>query len=183
MVLEVRMSLFILYLVMLKATATTFNGPMSLPILREELVVKRPLLTDRELTAAVTAAQSSPGPMGIYVVSVGYFAAGVPGAVAGYAALVTPAFAAIPLMLGLGRRLEHPRARSALDAMVIASAGLILISAAPLARESIRWWMPAGVAIATLLLLVWKRVPTIALIGAAALLGALTAVLEPLLCP
>jgi chromate transporter len=178
MVLARRMSLLILYLVMLKATATTFNGPMSLPILREELVVKRDVLTDRELTAAVTAAQSSPGPMGIYVVSVGYFAAGVPGAVAGYAALVTPAFVAIPLMLGLGRRLEHPRARSALDAMVIASAGLILVSAAPLARESIRWWMPACVAGAALILLVTKRVPTVWLIGMAAILGAFIAIVR-----
>jgi chromate transporter len=179
MVLVVGMSLLILYLVMLKATATTFNGPMSLPILREELVVNRHVLTDRELTAAVTAAQSSPGPMGIYVVSVGYFASGLPGAVAGYAALVTPAFLAIPLMLGLGRRLQHPRARSALDAMVIASAGLILLSAGPLAQESIRWWMPAAVSVASLMLLVLKRVPTVWLIGAAALLGALVALVAP----
>jgi len=86
---------------MVKATVTTFNGPMSLPILRDELVVRRHVITDRELTAAVTAAQSAPGPMGIYVVSVGYCVAGIPGAAIGWLALVTPGFLAVPLIRGM----------------------------------------------------------------------------------
>jgi hypothetical protein len=62
--------------------------------------------------------------------------------------------------------------------MVIASAGLILVSAAPLARESIRWWMPSCVAGAALILLVTKRVPTVWLIGMAAILGAFIAIVR-----
>lgn len=169
------MSLALLYLLMLKATVTTFNGPMSLPLLREELVVKRHVLSDRHLAAAVTAAQASPGPMGIYVVSVGYFVAGVPGAIAGYLALITPAFIAVPLIRGIGRRLEHPRARSALDAALIASAGLILTSAGPLAQASIDGWFRAAIAIIATLLVATTRTPTILLIGSALLLGGITA--------
>lgn len=169
------MSLLLLYLLMLKATVTTFNGQMSLPILRDELVVKRHVLTDRELSAAVTAAQSSPGPMGIYVVSVGYFVAGVPGAAAGWFALVTPAFVAVPLMRGIGRRLQHPRAKRMLSAAVLASAGLIVLSAVPLAEASVHTPLRAGIAAAAFALVAFTRLPTIVIIGASAALGAITA--------
>ena len=165
------MNLFALYLVMLKATLTTLNGPMSLPILRDELVVKRHALTDRDLSAAVTAAQSSPGPMGIYVVSVGYFAAGTPGAIAGWLALVTPAFIAVPLMRGIGRRLEHPRAKRTLDAAVLASAGLILMSAGPLARASLLDAVHACIAVGAFLLAALTRIPTVLIIAAAGTVG------------
>jgi chromate transporter len=165
------MNLLLLYLLMLKATVTALNGPMSLPVLRDELVVKRHVLSDRELTAAVTAAQSSPGPMGIYVVSVGYFVAGIPGAAVGWLALVTPSFIAIPLMRRIGRRLEHPRARRVLDAAVIASAGLIFVSAAPLATSSIHDVFRAVTAATAFALIAFTRVPTVAIIAAAALAG------------
>ena len=76
------MSVLLLYFLFLKATVTSFNGPSSLPILREDLVVRRHILTDRQLNAAVVAGRCAPGPMGIYVVSVGYFIGGLPGAFA-----------------------------------------------------------------------------------------------------
>ena len=165
------MNLFLLYLVMLKATVTSLNGPMSLPVLRDELVVKRHVITDRELTAAVTAAQSSPGPMGIYIVSVGYFAAGVPGAVAGWLALVTPSFIAVPLMGRIGRRMEHPRAKRALDGAVLASAGLIFVSAGPLARSSLDDVFRGAIALSAFGLVAFTRVPTIVIIAVAAIAG------------
>ena len=74
------MKLVLLYLLLLKATATSFSGLSSLPVLREDLVVRHGLLTDRQLNVALTAGRSGPGPNGLYVVSVGYLVAGVPGA-------------------------------------------------------------------------------------------------------
>ena len=165
------MSLVALYLVMLKATVTTLNGPMSLPILRDELVVRHRMLTDRELSAAVTAAQSAPGPMGIYVVSAGYFAAGLPGAVAGWLALVTPAIVAVPLMRWIGRRLEHPRAKRTIDAAVLASAGLILTSTGPLARASLLDFLHVIIAGVAFVLVAFSRVPTVAIILSAGVVG------------
>jgi chromate transporter len=161
---------------MLKATVTALNGPMSLPVLRDELVTKRHVITDRELTAAVTAAQSSPGPMGIYVVSVGYFVDGIPGAIAGWLALVTPSFIAVPLMLRIGRRMERPKAKRVLDAAVLASAGLIFVSAGPLATASIHDLFRAGIAMAAFLLVSFTRVPTVMIIAGATVAGMLTAV-------
>ena len=170
------MNLLLLYLLMLKASVTTFNGPSSLPVLRNELVVKYRVMTDRELNAAVTAAQCSPGPMGIYVVSVGYFVAGVPGAIAAWLAMVTPAFLVIPLIKYAGDRTGHPRFRSMLEAAVLASAGLILAAIEPLAAAAVTGWLPFAIALATFVSLVTTNVETIWLIAAAAAIGALSAV-------
>src|SRR5262249_57749827 len=65
-----------LYLVLLKATITSFAGLASLAVVRDELVVKRPVLTDSQLNEAVVITRATPGPTGLYVVSVGYFAEG-----------------------------------------------------------------------------------------------------------
>ena len=170
------MTLLLLYLLMLKATVTTFNGPSSLPVLRADFVVKHKIITDRQLNAAVTTARSSPGPMGIYVVSVGYFAAGVPGAIAGWLAMVTPAFVVIPLIRYAGHRAEHPRFRSTLEAAVLAGVGLILASIEPLARDAITGWLPFAIALASFLILIATRLETIWVIAAAAVIGALPAV-------
>lgn len=165
------MSLLLLYLLMLKATLTTFNGPSSLPVLRADLVVKHRALTDRELNAAVTAAQVSPGPMGIYVVSVGYFVRGLPGAVAGWLAMITPALLVIPIVRYAGARASHPRVRGALDAAVLAGAGLILATVEPLARASVTGWLPFAIAVGSFVALASRRVDTVWIIAAAACAG------------
>lgn len=166
------MNLLALYFIMLKATVTTFNGPMSLPVLRNELVVNRHVITDRELTAAVTAAQSSPGPMGIYVVSVGYFVAGLPGAAVGWLAMVTPAFLAIPLIRFIGRRMENPTAKRMLESAVLASAGLIATSSGPLAQASIHDVFRATIAVAAFALVAFTRIATVLIIAGAGIVGA-----------
>jgi hypothetical protein len=58
--------------------------------------------------------------MGLYIVSVGYFVAGTPGAIAGWAAMVTPALLIIPLVYFVGRQPENPRIKSILQTVVIA---------------------------------------------------------------
>ena len=71
------MKLLVLYLLLLKATATSFSGLSSLPVLREDLVVRHGMLSDAQLNLAVTAGRSGPGPNGLYVVSVGYLIGGL----------------------------------------------------------------------------------------------------------
>jgi chromate transporter len=166
-------SLFLLYFLMLKATITSFNGQSSLPILRDELVVKHHVLTDRQLNTAVAAARCSPGPMGIYVVNVGYMIAGVPGAFLGFFALITPAFSIIPLLRYAGQRAEQPKIRRMLDAAVVATVGLILASVEPLARDAINGIWPALIALVSLVVLVSTGLKTIWIILGSATAGAI----------
>jgi chromate transporter len=167
------MSILLLYFLFLKATVTSFNGPSSLPILREDLVVRKKILTDRQLNAAVVAGRSAPGPMGIYVVSVGYFIGGWPGALAGWLAMVTPAFLIVPLLRYVGNSAEHPRVRSTLQAVVLASAGLILSSAKPLAMDAITGWLPVAILIGSFVLLVTTKIETLWVIAGAGIFACL----------
>lgn len=127
------MNPFLLYLLLLRATLTTFSGLASLPVLRQDLVVDHQVLTDVQLNAAIVIGRTTPGPAGLYLVSAGYLVAGWPGAFAGWLAMCTPAFLIIPLLVFVGRRAEHPRAISMMQAIVFAGTGLLWSSAVPFA--------------------------------------------------
>jgi len=166
-------NLILLYLLLLKAVCTSFSGMASLPMVRDDLVEKRHVLTDRQLSTAVVAGRTGPGPNGLYLVSVGYFVAGLPGALVGLVALITPAFLIIPLMRWTAEYARIPRVRSAIRAVILASAGLILAASVPLAHGAAQagtlaivimivtflvltftnaesWWLILGAAVVTL---------------------------------
>jgi len=130
-------SLLLLYALLLKASLTSFSGVGALPQIRQDLVVTHRVMTDDDLSRAVLFGRSSPGPVGLYIVSVGYTVRGVPGAVAGWLALASPAFLAIPVLALLRRWLHLTRVRSALDAVIIASATLLVPSGFVLARYAV----------------------------------------------
>ena len=131
------MSIVALYLLLLKATITSFAGMGSLPQVRQDFVVTHALISDEQLSQAVVIGRSAPGPVGAYVVAIGYFADGWLGAVAAWLAMVTPALLVIPLLTLLRRFLHLPRVRAAVDAVVIASAVLLLTSAVRMAMDSL----------------------------------------------
>ena len=132
------MALVVLYLLLVKATMTSFSGMASLPQIRQDLVETHRLLTDDQLSQAVLVGRASPGPMGTYVVGVGYLAAGTPGAIAGWLAMITPALFAIPLLATVQRWLHRPRMRSLVDAVVIVGATLLVPSGIQLARDGLK---------------------------------------------
>ena len=132
------MSVAIVYLLLLKATVTSFAGMGSLPQVQQDFVQTYRLMSDEQLSQAVLVGRATPGPMGAYVVAVGYFAAGWPGAVAGLLAMTTPALLAIPVLTVVQRWLHLPRMRSAVDAVVVASVALLVVSGVMLARDGIQ---------------------------------------------
>ncbi|MGA2723742.1 MAG: chromate transporter [Bryobacteraceae bacterium] len=167
------MNPLLVYLLLLKASATSFSGLTSLPVVRHDFVETRHLMTDRQINAAVVAGRTAPGPNGLYLVSVGYFVAGWPGACAGCAACLTPAFLIIPILHYLGRRAERPRVKSAIQAVTFAAAGLVIEATVPLARDALTGWIPVGIAVASFLFLVLTRRATLWVIVGAALAGLL----------
>jgi chromate transporter len=163
------MKFAVLYLLLLKGTITSFAGLASLPVIRDELVVKRHMITDDQLNASLVISRTTPGPVGLYVVSVGYFADGIAGATAGWLATATPALLIILLVGWFGRKAEHPRIQGMLQCVVLASAALLVVSAVPLARDAITNVFTLGLAIVCLLILLSKKVdPLWVMAGAAA---------------
>jgi chromate transporter len=129
------MSPFLVYVLLLKATLASFSGFGSLAQVREDLVVRHGVISDDSLNRAVLVARTTPGPVGVYVVSVGYMAAGAGGAVAGWLAMATPALLVVPLAAGAHRLVDRPRVRNAIDGLVLASAILIVLTGVSLVRD------------------------------------------------
>lgn len=169
------MKAIMLYLLLLKATVSTFSGLASLPLLRNDLVLHRHLITDNQLNTAVVVTRTTPGPVGVYVVSVGYFADGLAGACAGWLAMITPALLILPLLHFAGRKAEHPRVKGIIRAVVMASAGLLWASAIPLAREIATDPLTIGIIGLSLAVLLTRKVESLWVILASGLLE-LTAV-------
>ena len=165
------MNWIVLYLLLLKAVATSFSGMASLPMVRQEFVEHRHLLTDRQLNTAIVAGRTGPGPNGLYLVSVGYFVDGLPGAVAGLLALITPAFLVIPLMNWLAKYAKVPRIRSAIRAIVLASAGLLAAASVPLARDAATGILAIAIMVITFALLTFSEIESWWVMLGAALLG------------
>jgi chromate transporter len=151
----------LLYLVFLKATMTTFSGLASLPMVAGDLVHHYHVMTQHQVDVSIVVTRSTPGPVGLYIVSVGYFAAGISGAIAGWAAMITPAIVGVVLLRALGRRAQHPRARSVVQAVVLASAGLLWAAALPIGRSAITDPLLAAILVVSLAVLLSRRVETL----------------------
>jgi chromate transporter len=168
------MNFVLIYALLLKASLTSFSGLGSLPMVRQDFVVTYGALTDHQLSTAVAAGRTGPGPYGLYLVCVGFLAGGIPGAIAGFLALVTPAFLVIPLMRWLGRRADHPRVRGAIRGLLLAAAGLLVASAIPLTQDAVKGSFTAGIVAASFALLTFTKIDSAWLVAGAATAGLLT---------
>jgi chromate transporter len=166
----------VLLWILLKSTCTSFAGLASLPEVRAELVEQRRWISDADLNQSIVITRTTPGPVGVYVVSVGYLAYGVPGAIAGWLAMAAPSLAVILLVGYFGKRAQHPRVRGMLQCVVLASAALLVLAAIPIGRQALDSWPMIAIAAAALALLISKRINTLWIISGAAALS-LTATL------
>ena len=168
------MNPLVIYLLLLKASLTSFSGLGSLPMVRQDFVVERHAFTDRQLNTAVVAGRTGPGPYGLYLVCAGYLAGGISGAIAGFLALITPAFLVIPLMRWMGRRAENHRIRSSIRGLLLAAAGLLVSSSVPLTLDAVTGPFALLVLAASFVLLTFTRIDSAWLVGGAALTGLAT---------
>ncbi len=165
------MSFFLLYFLFAKATFTSFSGLASLPMVRNDFVTERHLLTDRELNIAVAAGRTSPGPYGIYLVGVGYHAAGWKGALAAALAVMTPAFLVIPLLKWASKYAHHRRVQGAIQGVLLASAGLLVAASVPLVQDAVTGPIAVVFVIGSFLLLAFTKVDSSWVMGGAIVTG------------
>lgn len=79
----------IYFLVLLKGSLFSSGGFSNLPSVRQDLLA-RSWATDTQFGQAVAIGQISPGPNGLWVVSLGYFTYGVAGAILALIAITIP---------------------------------------------------------------------------------------------
>ena len=167
------MTVLSLYLLLLKATLTSFSGGTFLPSVRHDFVVTRHAITDAQLSSAVAISRMGPGPNGAFVICVGHYVAGPAGAAAGYLAMITPAFLAILILRLLDGRTGHPRWRGAIRGLTAAAAGLMLANSWPIAQFAITSWFPALLALLALAAFLSRKVETVWVLAGSGLLAIL----------
>jgi len=167
------MSIFDLFLEFLKVSFLSSGGLAPLAFLQDEFITHRALLTAGDFASALAVGRISPGPNGLFVVSIGYYIAGVLGAFAGMIAIMIPPFLGILLVRAHRRLADRPWVTGLTRGVTVSSVGLLCAVGysfgAPLVDQ------PASVllfvvALAALLL---TKVDALPVLGVGALLGVL----------
>lgn len=119
------MEQFELFLVFLRAAALSVGGMAALPQLRQDLV-STGLVTERQILEALAIGKLTPGPTGLYVVSLGYFAAGAVGAVLALIAAAIPPLSMVAVAGIVRRQLLSPGAAGVVRGVVLSTSGLVV---------------------------------------------------------
>lgn len=82
--------------------------------------------------------------------------------------MITPAFVIILLLRLFGQNADHPRVRSLQQAVVFASAGLLVAASLPLARDTVTGIVTAVIVIASILLMVLRKADALWIVAGAA---------------
>jgi len=160
-----------LFLVCVKVSFLSFGGTAPLPLLHDELGRRRALVPDADFASAIAIGRIAPGPNGLFVLPIGYFVAGVPGALVAAAALWT---VAMPVLILL--KVHHWLSRFAVvDAGVrgiqAGAIGLTLAVAWSIMAATTPTPFHLAIAVATFVLAAFTSVDVVLILAGAALLG------------
>jgi chromate transporter len=161
-----------------KIGALSFGGGFVIvPLMRADAVATHHWMSSASFLSAVAIGQLTPGPVVATVAGVGYAAGGLSGALLASAVAFAPSL----LFVGVGARhlgalRQHRTARAFLDGAGPVATGAIVGAAILLARSCTLAWQWPVLALATALVVIWRRSATWALVAGA--LGAI--VLEAL---
>ncbi len=162
-----------LFLVFLKAGSVVFgSGYVLLAFLRGDLVERLGWLTEHQLVDAVAVGQLTPGPVFTTATFVGWVLRGPVGAAVATVGIFLPSFVLVAVTAPLIPRVRRSAvAAGFLDGVNVASLGLMAAVSVQLARAAVVDALTAGIAVASLALLLRFRLNTTWLIAGGALLG------------
>ena len=116
-----------LLLIFLKSSALAIGGLASLPLLREGLVPQ--YASEAQIVQALAISRLSPGPNGLYLVSIGYILGGLVGAVSAFFAASLVPLVILPATTLARRWLMSPWFGGVIRGVSLASAGLLAATA------------------------------------------------------
>lgn len=158
------------FLIFLKASLLSFGGLGNLPFLHTDLIGLG-WARESDFLTAIAVGQMSPGPTGLWTISLGYLTYGWTGAVLSLIALLTPPFLILPLVAVYSRVDGNPVVKNFSSGLMLGAIGLLLGTAWVLADSVITDAWAVALTLAATGLALTKRVPTIAILLLAALAG------------
>jgi chromate transporter len=155
---------------MFKAALVSTSGSGNLPIVHQDLLA-RGWATDRQFAESLAIGQISPGPSGLWVISLGYLVDGPRGAPRNQLAITLPPLLVL-LVHGFYRRYgDHPATQGFVRGLSLAVAGIFLVVLAGIMSSS--GWTATNVLIVlgAIGLGATRRVPVLIVLSVAALVG------------
>jgi chromate transporter len=144
----------------------------ALPEMHRQAVEVSHWMTSRQFADLVAIAQAAPGPNVLFVTLIGYFVAGVPGALVATIAMCGPACTVAFFIARTFERFKEMRWRKAIQAgLVPLSVGLVAASALLIARAADRDLATLGITAATFAITYWTRLSPLWALGAATAVG------------
>jgi chromate transporter len=161
-----------LFWVLLKSSLFTTSGTGNLPILHDELIA-RGWATEQDFAEALAIGQISPGPTGLWVISLGYLLDGPRGALLSLVAVALPPLTVL-LVHGLYVRYgDHPAVQGFVRGLTLAVAGIFVVVLAQIMGGAGVDARSLGIAAAALALGATRRVPVPAILALAGVAGVL----------
>jgi chromate transporter len=161
-----------LFWMMLKASLFSTGGMGNVPSLHSDLLA-RGWATEREFAESLAVGQVSPGPNGLWVISLGYLLDGLRGAMLALLAICLPPILVL-LVVRLYRRVQHhPAVEGFVRGLSLAVVGIFVVVLLRLLNSSGITFQASLITIVSLFLGTSKRVPVVVIIAIAALVGIL----------
>jgi len=160
----------LLFWLMFKAALFSTSGSGNLPILHQDLLA-RGWATDRNFAESLAIGQISPGPSGLWVISLGYLLDGLRGALLTLVAITLPPLVVL-LVDGFYRRHgDHPALQGFVRGLSLAVSGIFFVVLAGI--MSTAGWNVTNmlIAIGAIGLGATRRVPVLLVLVLAALVG------------
>lgn len=156
-----------LFLTLLKDAALSLGGLGALPLIRQDLVAPG-YATDAQIIQALAIGRVSTGPTGLWIVSVGYFVAGWPGAVLAIVAASLPPLIMVPATSVARRFLMTAWFAGFVRGASLATAGLLLSTGISLIAPAGPQWPQIVIALLAIVVTLQGRLhPGVVVIGGA----------------
>lgn len=156
----------------LKASLLSTGGSGNLPFLHQDLLGLG-WAAEADFLTAIAVGQISPGPSGLWSISLGYLTYGWPGAILALIALSLPPLLILGVSAFYNRVEKRPSVQDFMRGLSLGIIGLTFAITLGLARSSVVDLPTLLIALGALGLALSKRVPAIVVLALAALAGVL----------
>jgi chromate transporter len=166
------MNPFLFFWLVLKSSFFSTSGLGNLPQLYADLTAGG-MATERQFAEALAVGQVSPGPSGLWVISLGYLLDGPRGAALAAIAIVIPPAGVLLIAQLYHRNGDHPAVQGFVRGLSLAVTGIFVVVMAGLLRDN-GLNLPAILIVGGAAALAFsRRIPVIAILALAAIVGIL----------
>ncbi|HEY7348083.1 MAG TPA: chromate transporter [Ktedonobacterales bacterium] len=158
------------FLLFLKASLFSTGGFSNLPSLHQDLLTNG-WAKEADFGQSIVIGQISPGPNGLWVISLGYLTYGYSGALLALLAITFPALLSLVIAAGYARIEQRAWVQGAMQGVSLAVVGLLLTVVWTILRQPGVDWKGLLIAVGAFGLALSRKVNVLLILGLAGLLG------------